>query len=438
MTEFRREALQDFVSTTDGDTPPVYIGRGDILTRIEGYANASWKGRGTPVHGVGKATTIVQGAPGAGKSALMKQLKERSNLIRAHLPDQSRVVLISSEDLLVEMPDVLELIGLAGGLSPDIWKGISSSLALGIDLEAVKAEAALSWAAPDIPRPDSIQTLAKKFPAKGWQGPVIVCIDEAQRLPEDQYSPHARFLKAIHDGLSTLPLSLVLGGLGDTADVAGGMGLTRLSVREIENLSTEPDPERGGYVEVMDLMLSFCDHFGIETNGQESRLTALAAPCEGWPRHLHFALQAMGRSVLKTDGDLAAIDWPEAMRESAESRQGYYHLQQSREMMNASILVARVMAESEDGMHPGEIQGIIEGNVADRPGQRLPKGKDAEDFLNHLIHRGGLHMKPDRTIHCPIPSFRNFLLKAGGLDPVSRPQQERMEMDGDTNMDTGP
>ena len=376
---------------------------------------------------LGKATTVVQGAPGAGKSALIDELRERSASTRAHLPEQSRVVTLSSEELMDGLPDVLELIGLAGGLSPEMWKGISSSLALGVDLQAIKAQAALSSTAPDRTCLENVLSLAKRFPARKWQGPVIVCIDEAQNLTEDRHASHAVFLRTLHNGRSTLPLSLVLGGLGDTADVAGGLGLTRLYVREIENLSTEPDPERGGYVEVMDLMLSFCDHFGIETNGQESRLTALAAPCEGWPRHLHFALQAMGRSVLKTDGDLAAIDWPEAMRESAESRQGYYHLQQSREMMNASILVARVMAESEDGMHPGEIQGIIEGNVADRPGQRLPKGKDAEDFLNHLIHRGGLHMKPDRTIHCPIPSFRNFLLKAGGLDPVSRPQQERTE-----------
>ncbi len=423
MTEFRREALQDFVNTTDGDTPPVYIGRGDILNRIKGYASASWKGPGAHIHGVGKATTVVQGAPGAGKTALIDELRERSVGTRAHLPEQSRVVTLSSEELMDGLPDVIELIGLAGGLSPEMWKGISSKSALGVDLQAVKAEAALSSTVRDNTCPENVLSLAKRFPARKWQGPVIVCIDEAQNLTEDRRMPHAVFLRTLHNGRSTLPLSLVLGGLGDTADVVAELGLTRLSVREIGALSTEPDPERGGYVEVMDLMLSFCDHFGIGATGQESRLMALAAPCKGWPRHLHFALQAMGRGVLKTDGDLATIDWLEAMRESAESRRNHYHLQQSREMMNASILVARVMAESEDGMHPGEIQGIIEGNVADRPGQRLPKGKDAEDFLNHLIHQGALHMKPDRTIHCPIPSFRNFLLKAGGLAPVSRLEQ---------------
>ncbi len=38
MTEFSKEALQDFVNATDGAPPPVYIGREDILKRIEGFA----------------------------------------------------------------------------------------------------------------------------------------------------------------------------------------------------------------------------------------------------------------------------------------------------------------------------------------------------------------------------------------------------------------
>ena len=426
MTEFRREALRDFVNTTDGTKPPVYIGRRDILRKIEGYASSTWKGPGAHVHGVGKATNVVQGAPGAGKSALIDELRERA-AERAHLPEQSRVLMISGENLLTDLPDVLELIGLAGGVSSSIWKKLSTGLSLGLDLETIKAQADLSWSTPDSYHPDSILSLARKFPARKWQGPVILCIDETQNLPRERHAPHALFLKAIHGGLSTLPLSLVAVGLSDTADVLDGMGLTRLSVHPLGGLSTQPDPDRDGYTEVADLMLSFCDHFGIGRTGQTDRLMAPATPCEGWPRHLHFALQALGREVLRTDGDLTAVNWPVILQEAAVSRREYYILQQSSVMDDSRKLVARIMQDFRDGMRRDEITALIRNAAENCPEPGLPENMTVREFRSHLIHRGAFHMDMEKRFTCPIPSFRRFLIKTGGLDPDSRPQQESTE-----------
>ncbi len=431
MTEFRKEALEDFVNASDGDTPPVYIGREDIFFRIETQANNTWKGPGSPRHGVGKTSTVVQGAPGAGKSVFLDELKARST--RAHLPNQSRVVIISSKDLLEGIPDVLELVGLAGGLSTEKWRRMSSNIALGVDLNAVKAEIALSWTAPDNPRPNNFLELAKRFPAAKWQGPVIVCIDEAQRLPENRYAPQTRFLQAIHDGRSSLPLSLVLGGLSDTADVVDRMGLTRVDVWEIGALTTAPD--RNGYSETADLMLSFCDHFGIERSGQTDRLMGLAAPCEGWPRHLHYALQSLGREVLRTDGDLTAVNWPQIHREAADSRLKYYRIQQDGNMEDSHLLVARTMQEFRDGMVGPAVTDLIKRAVEDRPGLRLPEDMSPAGFRSHLVHRGVIHKGTDKTFRCPSPSFRSFLVRAGEPDdPDERPEQA----DGDVDVDFRP
>ncbi len=436
MTEFRREALQDFVNTTDGAKPPVYIGRDDILTQVENYASSTWKGSGAPVHGVGKATTAVQGAPGAGKSALIDELRERSASIRAHLPTQSRVITFSSQQLLSNLPGVLRTIGLAAGCPKERWNDVAANFRLNVNLEVFQAGSDLSWRKPPPVEYRTLNSLAESFPATKWQGPVIVCVDETQNLTGRTDTPHASFLQAVHEGRSTLPLSLVAVGLSDTADVLDGMGLTRLSVHPLGGLSTQPDPDRDGYTEVADLMLSFCDHFGIGREGETARLMALATPCEGWPRHLHYALQALGREVLRTDGDLTAVNWPVILQEAADSRQEYYKIQQDRNLKRARVLVADVMARTHDGMYHDEIQDVIKGATDDRPGQRLPKDMDAEGFLNHLAHRGALHMDMDGTYRSPIPSFRSFLVRAGGLDPDSRPQREPTETDRD--MDFSP
>ncbi len=430
MTDFRREALQDFVENTEGDRPPVYVGREDIIAQVEAYARTSWKGPGASRHGVGKATTVVQGAPGAGKSALIHEMKDRSILVGDHLPEQYRVVTLTSEELMDDLTQVLELVGLAGGLPIKSWETLSADMAVGFDLEAVKAKAGLSWTAPDQPHSTSLLALKKRFPSHKWQGPVVVCVDETQNLKRDRYAPHARFLKMIHNGESGLPLSLVPVGLSDTADVLDRLGLTRPNVHEMGALRILPDPAGGTPSEVMHLMLSFCDHFGIDRSEQAERLMALADPCEGWPRHLHYALQAMGREVLRTDGELTTVNWRGIMQEAAKSRMGYYRLQQAGDLEKAPVLAANVMMRIEDGMHYHQVEDLIRRHVHDRPGERLPKGMDTEDFLQRLVHRGTLHKREDGTYHCPIPSFRNFLIRSGGLEPGSQPPPAYGKKDG--------
>ena len=148
-----------------------------------------------------------------------------------------------------------------------------------------------------------------------WDFPLIVAVGEAQRLPHDPRSPQAVFIQSIHDAAFGLPLTLVLAGLGDTPDRAGRMGLTRgLKQHPLGGLSGE---------ETEQLMRGFCARFGIETSGAGDRLAALAAPCEGWPRHLHFALQAFGSAALAAEGDAGRVDWDGVFAYAADSRRAF-------------------------------------------------------------------------------------------------------------------
>ena len=49
----------------------------------------------------------------------------------------------------------------------------------------------------------------------------------------------------------------------------------------------------------------------------------------------------------------------------------------------------------------------------------------AEDFYNHLTHRGALQERDDDTVICPIPSFRRFL-----IDEMLEYEQNRSDLDG--------
>ncbi|MCY3995713.1 MAG: hypothetical protein OXF07_06210 [Rhodobacter sp.] len=47
-------------------------------------------------------------------------------------------------------------------------------------------------------------------------------------------------------------------------------------------------------------------------------------------------------------------------------------------------------------------------------GHELPRSMSAHDFREHLVHQGALQERGDGSFRCPIPSFRNFLIEAGG------------------------
>jgi len=396
-----REGLSDFLDGGEGAPPPVFVGRENILKRAESCAAQAWKGPGAESHGHPKMSQIIQGAPGAGKSATMHELMRRARMERKGAGGQSRVVILSSEMLLTDLAGVIETVAVAGGLSGNDWILMSSRVSASLDLKAVKATAEAGWRRPeDIRRPASLQHLARRFRAERWQGPVIVCVDEAQNLPRTRHEPHALFLQGIHGGLSGLPLSLVLGGLGDTNDVAIGMGLTRPdNVWPLGGLS--PD-------ESFHLVLSFCERFGLDPDGCEERLAALTDPCEGWPRHLHHAFKALAEQALEHDGRLVACDWDLIQTQAVGLHLRYYGFRQSSAMRRSNILTARVLKGLKDGMRESKVLGLIGDSEEDEAGGRLPKGMDAEDFMDHLVHQGALEKSGDDapSRHCPSPSLR--------------------------------
>ena len=111
-------------------------------------------------------------------------------------------------------------------------------------------------------------------------------------------------------------------------------------------------------------------------------------------------------------------------------REGAYDDRRSGVIRDAKYLVAELMREV-----PGE--GMVESTVLnrirnlsrplDRPdseGWHLPKGRDEEWFLDHLVHRGVLQLNAEGLHSCPIPNFRTHLMVRGGLVPEHPPQRE--------------
>ncbi len=418
----RYERVREFLRLDEGDPPPVFVGRGAILGDI---LDIAIRKAGRP-----KVTRIVQGAPGAGKTSLLHEMQR----LWTGENGTPRVVTLSSTDITDDTA-----VGVGAVLDAWTMDKVSWRKALMDRLKGINAIGAgpggFSVGFSDAEIPKTLRMLARKHPAREGSVPIIVAVDEAQRLAGDRTTPEARFLQAIHDGTTGLPLSLVLAGLSDTQNRAREMDLTRsVVVHEVGRLEAW---------EARTFMEKACRHFGLDISRHIPQLHDLVHLCDGWPRHLHHAGVALAEEALRVNGDLERIVWTDVESETRRKRREYYESQYSLEMRESNALVAKVMETVPESRNGSEtttgtiarttLLGTIVGHcrTGDSPQDipwSLPDGMTPRRFLAHLIHRGALYDDGRDSVHSPIPSFRSYLIEAG-TEPM--PGSSLKEKDGD-------
>ncbi len=397
----RYDRIREFLDQDEGDPPPVFVGRGTVLDDI---LDIAVRKAGRP-----KVTRILEGAPGAGKTSLLHEMRKRWT----GEGGTPRVVTLSSTDLTDDTAVGVGAVLDAWTMDRASWKGTVMDRLKQINaIGAGPGGPSVGFSDAEIP--GTLRMVANRYPKRECLGPIIVAVDEAQRFAGDQTTPEARFLQAIHDGTTGLPLTLVLAGLSDTAARARQMQLTRsIAVHEIRGLeSTEP----GTFMEKL------CQHFGLDISRHITRLHDLAGLCDSWPRHLHHAGVELAEEALRVNGDMDRIDWDGVTEETLRRRQDHYRSQYSPQMRKSRSLTAavmRIIPNREAGKGKTDVSeveilnSIQRHHRADGPVEwMLPKGMDNEDFLAHLVHQGAIYIDSDGRIHSPIPSFRSYLIGA--------------------------
>ena len=429
MTAFQRDALQDFVDDGAKDHPPVFVGREDLLGEILTKAHRTLVRVRSGQQAVPGNAIIIQGAPGAGKSSVLSELATQN--IQPHVP---KTLEISSVELCDQFPDVLRAIGALGITPKSQLRKLAQTVArtLGnLALLDVLGRADLSLNLATLFQSHNIETIGslhQVFPASQWDSPVIVAVDEAQNLSPSRDSTYSRFLQAIHEARTKLPLTRVCAGLGDTQSRLRDLGLTHgIRAHSLGSLTR---------AECSELLDRFCAHFGVTMEKCRGRALAVMDTTDGWPRHVHWAQQALAEAALEPgiNGNLDRItDWDRVQARSDALRHGYYATQFSQDMAVSRKLVGRVMFElgksRMEGQHTtiGQVIDWVDAYADSGASRewRIPKGHDAESYVTHLIHCGALQDDPDTgQLTCPIPSFQRYIITRGGLDPDQLPSPQ--------------
>ena len=391
--------IEEFTTPWDRQYPPVFVGREAEFEIVEENCRRALdlcrQGEQTADHIV-----VFRGAPGAGKSSLLAHIR--------------KFWIGENDPLVVSVP--VRILKNTGALVRIIGEHVLPSEVKELDQKTVSTtrggtggvwpiEIDQSQTRETGPMQSEFNVLEKSMPAKKWKRPVCLLVDEIQTVTKE----HGDCLLKLHLGEHGLPIVLVCAGLANSAEKLQQAMSPRLTIGNMCTLAALPPAE------VQSCVKQMFDRCRINYNSDQLEGIGgeIATRSEGWPQHVRTGTAALFGGLVETRGDLGTVDFAAVEQQAGAYRENSYRARQSKEMGRSVRLVANVLKMIPEGGVPADhVVDIIEAK-ADPMGQRagrLPKGMDAEDFLDHLIYYGILQPDQDGMLSCPIPSLRTWLI----------------------------
>ena len=282
-----REKLARWANVGERGAPVAFAGREreiDLAIRqLE-----TWQPRTTPGR-----TVVAQGAPGAGKTALLGEIARR---LPERLPNAAAIYLPTPwiDD---NVPNVLEelAVKMAGVPAATLCttKGTET-------IAGVKAVASARHAKSRSVLPPTLQTwhaFSREFESVAHRmRPTLLLVDEIQRIGEGEATRD--LLYHLHDQ-TTFPVVLVCGGLSTSAARLGEVGLSRLDEGRILRIDALTTAEaRRSLEESLGIM---ADDTGGIAGYPDRWARVLAPPTQGWPQHVTCHFRAAAEALLASD-----------------------------------------------------------------------------------------------------------------------------------------
>ncbi len=369
---------------------------------------------------VGGGTMVFQGAPGAGKSALMEECMEA---VRRHSTPELPWVAVAMNPGSLRYPDrvVREMVDAANAESERLRERTSGGIArvLGDFLDRGRqilqeipdrdiSVGGVSWSGRE--REVSASGVFSHAAPLLGKFHIVVCVDEAQNTPVASMTRDA--LDCLHRDPKGIPLVAAFFGLSDTQSVLRECGLSRFASGRVVTLDPLPHDDSACAI------WSVFEAYGF-TGTQEDRevwVNRLAELSQGWPQHINRVAVAACDIIRANGGRIDSGHLDEAMAAAEEYKREYYAGRLAAGSSRAWVYRGLALAVEERG---GELSyDRIESLTEEMRGKT---GEAMDDFLTNALHAGLLAPSRDIPDHyrIPIPSFGDYLRAL----PVDSPSQ---------------
>ncbi len=207
-------------------------------------------------------TFLIQGAPGAGKTALLYECEQLAEKRKWEVADISSAALWDPDELhrALESKRNFKLEGGSAGINIP-----------GVGRAEVTGKV----------RPQTVKSMLQE-----GDGPLLLTLDEAQILgkkdliPADKMHAVIDVLQSIHNGNLERPVILIAAGLGSTTQAFRALGISRFAGRaRVELGALGKDTERT-------VLRDWLTEEGKATGDTTAWIDAISQESHGWPQHI--------------------------------------------------------------------------------------------------------------------------------------------------------
>ncbi|MCY4342389.1 MAG: ATP-binding protein [Gammaproteobacteria bacterium] len=432
LREQDRVDLEDFLSAMDraelnGRGVPFFSGRETEVTAFRGIVNRLSRGRQS------NATIVVEGPPGAGKSALLAQFQEEIHGLPPTESGQREWLPVFLPANFAEAPkEIARAIDRAISLrladrilrspsqpAPSLIARFQAAMGQKAGIRNVR-EAARQLTArggnafgisvgpsPHAPITSLGDAVARRAEDWGeWQ--IVLLIDEAQQISDQRLGDVSGTLSAIHQGGVPAPISFCAFGLPGTwaaleaVNVSRSLGGADLRLSALDESTTRKAVNR-------------CFEAFEVRNGQ-SWQQAVVERSANWPQHLAAYLvsaisQIRRQSASERCLDARSASLVAAMARGDEGRNGYY----ARRLERLTRGNGHFQAYAETAVSLFRERGGELSWQEIKSALRQSDGSISNDEVNRftaMAERSGLMRRDPSapTYQMPIPSFAGYLL----------------------------
>ncbi len=357
---------------------------------------------------VGSGTMIFQGAPGAGKSALMAECREA---VRRHSTPEAPWVAVELDphSLLSPVAVVRTLVQAASTESGRLREQASGPSGIK-RLEALRDlgrtlfrelsdrgggagglsgggrreradDITASWVFQDV------AALLERFR-------IVVCVDEAQNMPVAESTKGV--MDCLHRDPQGIPLVAAFFGLSDTQEVLRQCGLSRFAGGRVVNL--EPLAQEAA-AEVFRAVFDTYEFKGTPEE-RDTWVIRLAELSQGWPQHINRVAVAAARVIQDHGGQIERPWLEQALAQGRERKEEYYAERLAAGSRPPWVYRQMALAAQQKG-------GVL---PYDDLRQFLAE-ESLDEFLINALHAGLLTQLKHLPYHyrIPIPSFGDYL-----------------------------